>query len=104
MGDLRSTAADWAGVRTLTFQDGKFLNVFDDGHGFSAKCQATYAVVEDFVRFTFFSDTDECPGEVDDIQWRIDEDGLHLHLVAIKNSQPVENRAYLEAKPWQQVK
>lgn len=104
MGDLRSTAADWAGVRTLTFQDGTFLNVFDNGHGFTGKCQAHYAVVDDFVRFTFFSDIDECPGEIDDIQWRIDAEGLHLHLVDIQNSQPVENRAYLEAKPWQEVK
>lgn len=103
MGDLRSTAAEWAGMRTLTFQDGKFVNLFDNGHGFSAKCQANYAVVDDFVRFTFFSDTDECPGEVDDIQWRIDEEGLHLHLVAIQNSQLLENRAMYEAKPWQKV-
>lgn len=104
MGDLRSVAHDWAGVHTLTFQDGKFQKYFQGDQVPPGKCQANYAVVDDFVRLTYFSDSDECPGEVDDIQWRLDADGLHLHVVAIHNAQLVENKAMFEAKAWQKVK
>lgn len=104
MGDLRSVAHDWAGVHTLTFQDGKFQKYFQGDQVPPGKCQANYAIVDNFVRLTYFSDTDECPGEVDDIQWRLDADGLHLHVVAIHNAQLVENQAMFEAKPWQKVK
>jgi hypothetical protein len=60
-------------------------------------------VIEDIVRFTYFTSTDECQGEVDDIQWRLDDDGLHLHLVAIKNSRFLEMKAFFEAKSWQKI-
>ena len=46
-------------------------------------------------------DNPDCAGEVDDIQWRLDDDGLHLHLAAIKDAPLLENKAYIEAKPWQ---
>ncbi len=104
MGFLKSVAREWAGVRTLTLQDGKYLLAGQNEQGQSGKCQANYAVVEDIVRLTYFSSNDECPGEVDDIQWRIDGDGLHLHLVAIKNSKFSERKAELEAKPWEKIK
>lgn len=104
MDFLQSVAREWAGLYTLTIQDGKLLIVGQDEKGQSGKCQANYKVVDDMVRLTYFSSNDECPDEVDDIQWRIDGDGLHLHLVAIKNSKFSERKAELEAKPWQKVK
>ncbi|MFN8444814.1 MAG: hypothetical protein U0175_28770 [Caldilineaceae bacterium] len=106
MGLLRSVAqSDWAGVTTLTFQDGQSLEVWHGESGKSGKCQAHYEVVGDVVRFTYFGNPDECPNRVDEMQWRVDEQGLlHLHLVSTKNAPFVEIRSYLEAKPWQKVK
>ena len=100
---MQSVAKDWAGTYTLTFKDGKFLNVWQGEQGQTGHCQANYEVVGDIVRFTFYTDANDCPNEVDDIQWRLDSDGLHLHLVAIKNSQFNENKAMYEARPWQKV-
>lgn len=94
---------DWAGVYTLTHKDGKSRTDWD-GPFFSAKCQATYEVVEDFVRFTYYSDTDECKDEVGDLQWRLDDEGLlYFHVVDIKNAPFKEIKAYFEAKPWQKI-
>jgi len=46
----------------------------------------------------------DCATEVDDLQWRLDEEGqLRFHVVNIKNAPLVENRAVYEAKPWQKV-
>jgi hypothetical protein len=104
MGLLQSVARDWAGLYTLTFQDGKSVMLGQDEQGKTGKCETTYAVVEDFVRFTSVDSVAECPNEVDDIQWRLDKDGLHLHLVAIKNAKFLEGKAWLEAKPWQKIK
>lgn len=103
MGDLKSVAQDWAGQYTLTLKDGKSLGEYHGANGFYGKCQANYEVVGDIVRFTYYTNADECPNEVDDMQWRLDEDGLHIHLVAIKNAGFIENKAYLGAKPWQKV-
>jgi len=103
MGDLQSVAQDWAGMYTITFKDGKLLNVWQGEQGQTGHCQANYEVVGDVVRLTFYTDANDCPNEMDDIQWRLDADGLHLHLVAIKNSQFIENKAMYEAKPWQKV-
>jgi hypothetical protein len=38
---------------------------------------------------------------VDDIQWRLDEEGLHFHLLATQNDPFTEIKAMFEAKPWQ---
>ena len=104
MGLLRSVAQnEWASLYTLTFKDGKYLMVGQNAQGQSGKCQANYETAGDIVRLTYFSDADECEGEIDDIQWRIDGDGLHLHLVAIKNAGLMEMKALFEAKPWQKV-
>ena len=104
MGLLRSVAqSDWAGVYTITFKDGKYLMVWQGEQGQSGKCQANYEVVAEIVRLTYFSSGAECPGEVDDIQWRIDDEGLHLHLVTIRNARFVEGKAFFEAKPWQNI-
>jgi len=105
MGELQSVALEWAGTYTLTFQDGKFQMLGQDEQGNTGPpCVETYAVVGDFVRFTSVDSVVACPNEVDDIQWRIDPDGLHLHLVAIQNAKFLEGKAWLEAKPWQKVK
>jgi TRAP-type C4-dicarboxylate transport system substrate-binding protein len=103
MGLLRSVAqSEWAGVYTITFKDGKYLMVWQGEQEKSGKCQANYEVVEDVVRLTYFSDANECEGAVEDIQWRIDDEGLHLHLVAT-NGKLIEAKAFFEAKPWQKI-
>jgi TRAP-type transport system periplasmic protein len=104
MGVLRSVAeAEWAGTYTLTLKDGKSVGVWQGLQGQTGKCQANYEVVENFVRFTYYTDTDECLGEVDDLQWRLDDEGLHFHVIDIKNAPFTEIKAYLEAKPWQKI-
>ena len=62
--------------------------------------------MEDFFRLTYVDqglDDDACGEQIDDLQWRLDADGLHLHVVTIHDGPPVENTALYEAKPWQQV-
>ena len=101
MGVLKSNAPEWAGTWTWTFQDGKaHLKAEVD---ITIECDGTYKVVKDFVRINY-SDSKDCSDqEVDDIQWRLDADGLHFHVIAITNAPFTENKAYLEAKPWQKV-
>jgi hypothetical protein len=103
-GVLRSVAeAEWAGTYTLTLKDGKSIGVWQGLQGQTGKCQANYDVIKDFVRFTYYTETNECLGEVDDLQWRLDEEGLHFHVLDVKNAPFTEIKAYLEAKPWQKV-
>jgi TRAP-type C4-dicarboxylate transport system substrate-binding protein len=104
MGMLKSKARDWAGLTTWTFKDGKaqidYVSPYHPSASFT--CKASLEVVDDFVRFTYAAGG-ECDGEVDDIQWHLADDGLHLHLVNIVGSEFEGNRDYLEAKPWQLV-
>lgn len=85
-----------AGVYTLTLKDG---NSRSDWQGSikSGKCQATYEVVEDFVRFTYYSDAHECDGLVVDARWRLDDEGLHFDTLG------EEPNIVFEAKPWQKI-
>ena len=101
-GVSRSKAATWAGIYTWTFQDGKAQVDYRGKAGTDFSCQADLVLLEHVVQVIYSSGSD-CKDEVDDIQWRLDSDGLHLHLAAIKNAPFVENKAYLEAKPWQKV-
>ncbi len=101
MGVLKSNAPEWAGTWTWMFQDGKaHLKAEVD---ITVECDGTYTVVKDFVRINYYDSKDCSAQEVDDIQWRLEEDGLHLHLVAITYAPFTENKAYLEAKPWQKI-
>jgi TRAP-type C4-dicarboxylate transport system substrate-binding protein len=104
MGLLRSAAqSDWAGVYTLTFKDGKYLMAWQGEQGQTGKCQANYEMVGDIVRLTYYQTTgNECEGGIEDFQWRLDNEGLHLHLVAT-NGKFVEAKAFFEAKTWQKV-
>jgi TRAP-type C4-dicarboxylate transport system substrate-binding protein len=103
MGLLRSVAeTEWAGLYTITFEDGKYFMVWQGEQGKSGKCQANYDVIGDVVRLTDYTDAHECEGGVEDIQWRLDEDRLHLHLVNT-NGTVVEAKAFFEAKPWQKI-
>jgi hypothetical protein len=56
---------------------------------------------DDFVRLT--STTKDCPSEIEDFQSRLDDDGLHIQLLAAKNIEFAEVRANYVAKPWQNV-
>ncbi len=101
MGVPQSGVNDWVGAFTWTFQDGN-AQLDYKGPGGAFVCQANMAFVDDVAKLTYYSG-DACVNEVDDIQWRLDPDGLHLHLVAIQNSNYVNNKAMYEAKPWQKV-
>ena len=101
MGILKSRAVEMAGVYTWAFMDDKAKGGFKNDT-FSVGCGQTYSVVGEVLRFIYDSDSD-CGSEVDDIQWRLDEHGLHLHLVAVQNAPFTEIKAIYEAKPWQKV-
>jgi hypothetical protein len=102
LGVSKANSDEWSGVYTHTFKDGVFHTNWQgtegDQKGKTSGCAGTYEVVEDFVRITLDQD---CGGEVDDIQWRLDDEGLHFHLVDIQNGPQVEVKALLEAKPYQ---
>jgi hypothetical protein len=101
LGVLRPKAIDWTGVYTLTFQDGQSLIEWhNEDTDDSIRCETTYAVVEDVVRFTYSSD---CDNAVEDLKWRLDEDGLHFHLVDIKNAPYLEVKAMYETRPWRKI-
>jgi TRAP-type C4-dicarboxylate transport system substrate-binding protein len=100
MGVSKANAPEWSGVYTFTFQDGVFHWTWegteDYAKGQTASADGSYEVVEDFVRMT--------SGDVvDDVQWRLDEEGLHFHLLATQNDPFVEIRAMFEARPYQKV-
>ena len=97
-GILESVARENAGVHTFTFRDGEFTwTLQGDSPG---SCEGTYTLVEDIVRL---NNSANCGDEVDDIQWRLDDEGLHLHLVAIQNAPFEVIKASLEAKPFQKI-
>jgi hypothetical protein len=102
MGVLKSAAeSDWAGSYTITFDNGKFIFDWRGEQGQNGKCQAGYELVGDVVRLTYTS-LYNCNNPEEDIQWRIDNDGLHLHLVA-QEGDFVGMKAFFEAKTWQKV-
>jgi hypothetical protein len=107
MGVIRSAAADWVGTYTTKYQDGRSIEDFQ-GPARTTHCEADLEVVGDVVRETYTSSdpprvcTD--PPVIFEFQWRLDEDGLHLHLVSMSEEAAfLENAAVFEAKPWQKV-
>jgi TRAP-type C4-dicarboxylate transport system substrate-binding protein len=101
-GVTRPRAREWAGVTTLTVQDGEGLFEWhNETNVDSVKCKITYAVVEDVVRLTY-TEGARCHGDIDDIKWRLEEDGLRFHLVAT-NAPYLEVKTYYETRHWQNV-
>ena len=103
MGVPESDTTGWAGVGTFTFQDNKAFYQHQYQGKIDYECEGTYEVVEDFVRFTYPTDQGVCSGIVEDVQWRLDDDGLHFQLLAAHNTIFREDKAAWEAKPWQKV-
>jgi hypothetical protein len=99
---MQSEAVTWAGTYTWTFKDGKAQIDYTGTAGTDFRCEADLVGTDDVVKITYSSGS-ACDGEVDDIQWRLDQDGLHLQLLAITNAPLVENKAYYEAKSWQRI-
>jgi TRAP-type transport system periplasmic protein len=104
LGASQTDANDYGNTTyRLTFQDGKFINFMGGG-----QCQGTYAADGNVVRLTYTQLTpsqDQCTGEVDDIQWRLDSQGLmHFQLVDAQNAQFGPWKLVWEAEPWQPVK
>jgi TRAP-type C4-dicarboxylate transport system substrate-binding protein len=104
MGVSKAKASDWSGVYTHTFRDGVFHSTWEgtegEQKGQTSVCDGTYEVVEDHVSIKLTAD---CGNEVDNIQWRLDVDGLHFHVVDIQDGPTVEIKALFEAKPYQKV-
>jgi hypothetical protein len=89
-----------AGVFTWTFGQGLAtidVSYADDG---SVACAAVMQPEGDLVRLSYSEGA--CGDEQDAIRWVLEDDGLHLTLVST-NAPFENNRAYLEAKPWQAV-
>lgn len=105
-GVLRSNAREWAGKYVFVFEDGKGIHR-GDGETWSLVCPFTTKVIEDFVRITYVDQglgNYDCGVEQDDIQWRLDVDGLHFNFVANHGGGPVVEIAVLfETRPWQKV-
>ena len=105
MGVLKSSAKDWSGQQTYEFQDGEGIFRKRVNNVEVEICPFTYKAVENFVRLSFH-DTGlghyDCGNDHDDVQWRLDKDGLHFHLVNT-TAPKVESTAIYEAKPWQKV-
>ena len=107
MGVLRYVAEEeWAGVYTWKFQDSKAQLDFEG----TAKtgtftCLIEYAAVGDVVSFTFTTSVPSgtCDGAVDDVQWRLEDDGLHFHLVASSGGPFRAIQTTYEAKPFQEI-
>lgn len=101
MGITQPSVKDWVGLWTWTFQNGK-AEIDYRGPGGDFTCLANLVLVDNVARLTYYNG-DACGNSVDDLQWRLDTYGLHLHRVAIQDSRYIENRALYEAKPWQKV-
>jgi hypothetical protein len=97
---------EWAGVYTWTFQDGNaqldFLGPIETA---TFTCLAEYAAVDGVVSFIFHPSilAGPCAGAIDDVQWRLDDDGLHFYLVASNRGPFVEIKTTYEAKPFPKV-
>lgn len=106
MGVSAGKAPDWSGVYTLTFQDGNFTNYWlgteDYGKGDTALCKGPMVLVDDYVSITFTDrGGNDCFGDTDAFQWRIDDQGLlHFHMV---NNPAIEVKAAYEAKPYEKI-
>ena len=104
---LRSRAKDWAGKYAYVFEDGKGTHRGSGTWG-SLRCPFIAEVIEDFVRITFVDlglGYYKCGNEKDDVQWRLDEDGLHFNFVANHGGGPVVELTVLyETRPWQKAK
>jgi hypothetical protein len=92
-------------VYTWNFQDGKAQLQFEGPIKTGTfTCLAEYAAVGEIVRFTFTTSVPAgtCDGTVDDVQWRLDDDGLHFNLVASSEDPFAAIETTYEAKPFQQ--
>jgi TRAP-type C4-dicarboxylate transport system substrate-binding protein len=111
MGVSQAKAEKWGlGLYTWTFTDGKAQLDWKGKATVppyeSYTCWYDYAVDGDSVIFTNTSSdpSGTCDGAVENSQWRLDEQGLHLHLVSAKDGDSQDLlRATYEAKPWQKV-
>jgi TRAP-type C4-dicarboxylate transport system substrate-binding protein len=109
-GFLRSDAEqNWAGTVTLVIEDGK-MSFYGVGlTGNKGECHANTAVKGDQVVMTYDNDpakgwTDDCPGEVDTVQWRLDDQGLlQIHAISVQNGNLHDAQAFWGIKPWKPV-
>lgn len=91
------------GIYTWTFQEGRAAINLDAEDGSGAYCEADMVLLDgSSFRLDYDSAGGECGGEVDQISWTLEVDGLYLTIVAT-NAGLENQRAYLETKPWQPV-
>jgi hypothetical protein len=105
MGLLGATTEEYSGQLTYEFQDGEGIYRRRVNNVDVDICPYTYTAVENFVRLSFHNTGMGhyvCDNDHDDLQWRLDADGLHFHLVDTTAGK-VEITAIYETKPWQKV-
>jgi pimeloyl-ACP methyl ester carboxylesterase len=91
------------GTYRWTFEDGRASIELDADDGSGAYCEADMVLLDGSnFRLDYDPAGGDCGDEVDQISWTLEDDGLHLMIVA-STAGLEEQRAYLETKPWQQV-
>ena len=101
MGLVPIDVTELTGTYTLTLNDGAGIFGFENGLG-AGECEGDYSAIDDLTRWIMASGG-PCTATITDTQWRLEDDGLHFHLVDIKDASFIENQAIFEAKPWQKV-
>lgn len=100
-----SSAREWAGIYEFEFENDKGIHRGQGTWG-SLQCPFTAEVIENFVRFNYVDlglGNYECGDEHDDVQWRLDEDGLHFNFVTNFGGPQIELAVLFETKPWQKI-
>ncbi len=88
------------GTYTWAFTDGTARLDLEEEDGDIFFCEADMEALDEGFRLTY--DDGICGGEVDDIVWTLEDDGLHLALIT-SNAPLDQQKAYLETKPWQSI-
>ena len=102
----RLVAAGWPadvtapGTYTWAFTDGTARLDLEEEDGDIFFCEADMEALDQGFRLTY--DDGICGGEVDDIVWTLEDDGLHLAWIT-SNAPLDQQKAYLETKPWQSI-
>ena len=100
MGLVPIDVTELAGTYTLTLNNGAGKFGFESGQG-AGECEGDYSADDDMTSWVMTSGP--CTATLAVTQWRLEDDGLHFHLVDIKDASFIENKAIFEANPWQKV-
>ncbi len=103
MGTLNSVGAASAGVYSWAFQDDR-AEFKINGPTLNVSCVGTTKVVGDAIRLQWDGSNGCDAAAYDEVQWRLDPVGLHLHVVGSNLGIDAGLKAIYETKPWQKMK